>query len=81
MVTVTREKLDPQSHHTNGNNLLIGLRGFSCNGAGTSQVLHPDTVVFPDDVSDDVPATQVGTVRKTKKKLVSIIRIKALQQK
>lgn len=44
-------------YHTNCNNLLIGLRGFSSNGARTSQVLNPKTFVLPNDVSDDVPVT------------------------
>lgn len=51
------ENSDPHSHHTNCNNLLIGLRGFSSNGARTSQVLNPETFFLPDDVSDDVPVT------------------------
>lgn len=52
------EKSDPHSHHTNCNDLLIGLRGFSSNGARTSQVLNPKTFVLPNDVGDDVPATE-----------------------
>ena len=51
------EKSDARSHHADRNNLLIGLRGFSCNHARTSQVLNPDTIVIPNDVSDDVPET------------------------
>lgn len=49
------------SHHTNRNNLLVGLRRFSGDGAGTSQILDPETVVLPDDVSNDVSVTRVET--------------------
>lgn len=49
------------SYHTNRNNLLIGLRGFSCDGAGTSQILDPKAIVLPDDVSDDVSVKGVET--------------------
>lgn len=49
------EKSVAYSHHTNCNNLLIGLRRFASNGARASQVLNPKTFFLPDDVSDDVP--------------------------
>lgn len=45
------------SYHTDCDNLLVGLRGFSSNHARTSQVLNPKTIILPDNVCDDVPGT------------------------
>lgn len=43
------------SHHADCNDLLVGLRGFSSNGSRSSEVLNPETVLLPDNISDDVP--------------------------
>lgn len=61
MLFLLTGKSDLYSHHANCNNLFIRLRGFSSNGAGTSQVLNPETIVLPDDVCDDVPDTGMKT--------------------
>lgn len=76
------EKSDQHSHHANCNNLLIGVRGFSSNGARTSQVLNPKTIVLPDDVSDDVPVTvmkaEEDRIQKTRVKAVKYFKLSLL---
>lgn len=43
------------AYQVHGDDLVIGQRGLSSNHPGALQVLHPQTVIFPDDVSDLVP--------------------------